>query len=148
MKRLLLSLFGAAFLFSASGCGGENPLESQKNEQEDEEEEEEFPPIDTTGYSCPPESVVTWENFASGWVTRQCVACHSIDLQEGERADAPVGVDFNTYEMVRAWGTNMFWRAGYDNVTMPPAGGPYPEDRILFGDWMACQAPRESDLDQ
>lgn len=147
MKRVLLSLFGAALLLSASGCG-EDLLKSQQLEDDDDDEEESFAPIDTTGYSCPPDNVVSWENFAQGWIVRQCVACHSIDLLEGERAEAPIGIDFNTYEMVRAWGTNIFWRSAYDNVTMPPAGGPYPEDRILLGDWMACQAPRESDMDQ
>lgn len=138
MRLLLASLFAASLLIS--GCG--------RPEEKDEKEEETFPPINTYDYTCDPASVVTWENFAQGWITRQCLPCHSSELLEGQRADAPLGVDFNTYEDVRFWADNMFLRAAYDHTTMPPAGGPYPEDRILFGDWMACQAPRESDVDQ
>ena len=136
--RFLPMLCAMALLVSA--CG-EKP-------QEKEEKEEEFAPIETWGYTCNPDNVVSWENFAEGWITRQCVPCHSVELPEGERADAPLGVDFNSYEMVRQWADNMFLRAAFDHDTMPPAGGPYPEDRILFGEWLVCQAPREADMDQ
>ena len=146
MTRLWMSLLAAAFF--VSGCGDmKNPLEKE-NKDKDEDEEESFEPINTPGYGCDPLSVVTYENFAEGWLTRQCVSCHSSDLVEGTRANAPIGVDFNTYEQVRFWANRMFLRAAYDNETMPPAGGPYPEDRILFGEWLACQAPREQDVDQ
>lgn len=138
MRSLVMSLLAAALL--VSGCGPE--------EEKDKEEEENFPPINTFDYLCPEGSVVSWENFAKSWIDRQCTTCHSDQLLEGQRADAPLGVDFNTYEQVRFWADNMFLRAAYNHTTMPPAGGPYPEDRILFGDWLACQAPRESDMDQ
>jgi hypothetical protein len=141
MKLFWVSLLATSLL--VGGCI--QPKEEQKKE---EEEEEVFPPINTFDYTCPSTSVVTYENFAQSWILRQCVPCHSVELQEGERADAPLGVDFNTYAMVRQWADNMFLRAAYNHETMPPAGGPYPEDRVLFGDWMACQAPREQDVDQ
>ena len=138
MKFFVTSLCVLALL--ASACG--------KDPEKQDDEEETFPAIDVFGAPCPTDNVVSWENFAQSWITRQCVPCHSSQLLEGQRADAPLGVDFDTYEGVRFWATNMFLRAAYDHETMPPAGGPYPEDRILFGDWMACQAPRESDMDQ
>jgi hypothetical protein len=138
MRLFLASLLATALL--ASGCG--------KEPEKKDKEEESFAPIEVFGAPCPPANVVSWENFAQGWIMRQCLPCHSAELLEGQRADAPLGVDFNTYEDVRFWADNMFLRAAYNHTTMPPAGGPYPEDRVLFGDWMACQAPRESDMNQ
>jgi len=138
MRSFVMSLCALALLTSA--CG--------KDPEKKEEEEENFTPINTFDYMCPTDNVVSWENFAQSWIIRQCVPCHSSQLLEGQRADAPLGVDFDTYAGVRLWADNMFLRAAYNHETMPPAGGPYPEDRILFGDWMACQAPRESDMDQ
>lgn len=129
-----------ALALLASGCG--------KDPQKDKEEEETFAPIETFGAECPIDNVVSYENFAESWIFRQCMPCHSSELLEGQRADAPLGVDFNTYADVRFWANNMFLRAAYENETMPPAGGPYPEDRKLFGEWMACQAPREQDMNQ
>ena len=144
MTKRLPSILGSALLLVTAACG-EAPKEK------DDKDEEDFPEItapSTLGFECDPESVVTWENFAEGWITRQCTSCHSVDLVEGQRAAAPIGVDFNTYEMVRSWANNMTFRAAFDNETMPPAGGPYPYDRVLFGEWLACQAPRESDTSQ
>lgn len=119
---------------------------SEEPRREDPEEEE-FPPITTPGWECPQGNVVSWENFAESWITRQCVPCHSVELGEGQRAYAPLGVDFNTYEMVRQWADRIYARSAGNNETMPPAGGPYPEDRILMADWLACQAPREEDFE-
>jgi hypothetical protein len=149
MKRVRTLILAAAALFTISGCG--------QDPKKDKKEEESFTPIEVFGAPCPEDNVISWENFADTWIEQQCTNCHSAQLLEGQRADAPLGVDFgpdvedgvgSDYAMVRFWANNMFLRAAYNHETMPPAGGPYPIDRIKFGDWMACQAPREQDMDQ
>ena len=133
----------AALLLVIAGCGGELPIGEQA---QNEKKEEEYEPIDV-GRPCPEGSVVTYENFAESWLRRQCVACHSTELGEGQRAGAPLEVNLDTYPLVREFAFRIYQRAADDNDTMPPAGGPYPSDRRFMGDWLACQAPRESDLD-
>lgn len=83
-------------------------------------------------------------------MTTWCTSCHSTDLVQGERADAPLGVDFDTYDLVRANAQRIFARAADDQMDptwMPPAGGPTVDERYNLGDWLACNAPREEDLE-
>jgi hypothetical protein len=38
-------------------------------------------------------------------------------------------------------------RAADQNATMPPAGAPGEDERTLLGEWLACGAPTQADLD-
>lgn len=90
---------------------------------------------------CPPDSVLTFENFGGPFISSYCSGCHAKDLPEGMRQDAPLDVDFDTLDATRAWAKRIWARAGDHNVTMPPIGGPEDDEREMLGEWLACGAP-------
>lgn len=113
-------------------------------------------PFDIGGRACPTGSVLTYENFGEPFMLSHCTGCHSSALDgsgpsPGNRQGAPVGVDFDTYELVRAWGVRIYYRAADTNATMPPKDNiPLDnplnvDDRTALGDWLACNAPTEAD---
>jgi hypothetical protein len=70
-----------------------------------------------------------------------------IDLPEGERQDAPLGVDFDTLDDVRRQAERIWARAGDHNQTMPPLGGPHELERSYLGEWLACGALANDDME-
>ena len=96
--------------------------------------------------ACPPDSFVTWEDFGAPFMYTYCNGCHSSALPQGERQDAPLGVDFDTIEDVRYWADRIWARSADHNVTMPPVGGPEYDERDLLGEWLACGALSRDDM--
>ena len=91
--------------------------------------------------ACPDRSILTYEDFGGPFMYSWCNGCHTSTLAEGQRQKAPVGVDFDTVDDVRAWADRIWMRAGDHNVTMPPVGGPEDDERGQLGEWLACGAP-------
>jgi hypothetical protein len=90
---------------------------------------------------CPEESYLTYDDFGGPFLLTWCDGCHSVDLPDGSRQGAPLGVDFDTIDDVRRQKKRIWARAGDQNDTMPPIGGPDEEERALLGEWLACGAP-------
>jgi hypothetical protein len=139
-RVLLLTLASAAAL-STAACGG-NPLD-QGGSGNKAQATPTGTPFDIGGRACPPNSVLTYENFGEGFMRGQCTGCHSSALPEGARQNAPITVNLDTYADVRSFGARIYYRSGDQNATMPPAGGPVASERVNLGDWIACNAPRE-----
>jgi hypothetical protein len=95
---------------------------------------------------CPEDSVLTSENFGAAFMLTYCTGCHHSALPDGERAGAPVGVDFELLIKVRAQAERIWARAGDQNATMPPVGPPPADERARLGEWLACGAPTRDDL--
>jgi hypothetical protein len=85
----------------------------------------------------------TYENFAGPFFLSWCTGCHGTDLGEGERQNAPFGVDFDTRAGVESHSARVLQRVVVDR-TMPPAGGPADAERALLADWIACKMPAEN----
>ena len=102
-------------------------------------------PDDPVPTDCPPDSVATWDNFGEPFLLTWCTPCHSSHLSgfgdPNERQDAPLGSDFDTYSHYMDWDTDVYARAAAENTSMPPAGGPTPEDRAMLAEWIACGSP-------
>jgi hypothetical protein len=97
---------------------------------------------------CPPENILSWENFGDPFVTSWCTGCHSSDLVgEESRREAPPEINFDDHEQVEMFRDVMWLRAADHNREMPPAGGPGFAERTLFGEWLACGAPTQEELD-
>jgi len=93
------------------------------------------------GRPCPPDSTVNAANFGMPFMLTWCAGCHSAELDEDERAGAPLGIDMDTLDASREHLLRIYARSADDNLTMPPAGGPTEEEREQLGDWLACGAP-------
>ena len=86
------------------------------------------------------DSPLTWESFGASFVWTWCTPCHSSALTVEERQEAPVEVNFDTYEDVVAWAGRIEARSG-PGGDMPPAGGPDDEERSLLVEWVRCDLP-------
>ncbi|MCY1058640.1 hypothetical protein [Nannocystis sp. SCPEA4] len=95
---------------------------------------------------CPEDSILTAENFGAPFMLTHCTGCHHAALKEGERAGAPLGVDFESLDKVRAQAAQIWARAADQNATMPPVGPPPADERAQLGEWLACGAPTAADL--
>jgi hypothetical protein len=95
---------------------------------------------------CPDDSALSSENFGGPFLLTHCTGCHHSSLGEAERAGAPVGVDFDSLDDVRARADRIWARAADHNTSMPPAGGPAPDERVRLGEWLACGAPTAAEL--
>ncbi len=103
----------------------------------DEGTEPDTPVVETGTAEC----LDTWESWASGFLRTWCTSCHSSELGEGQRYDAPVGIDFDTYASTVALAALIERSATGDDADMPPVGGPPAHDRERLATWFACGAP-------
>ena len=85
-------------------------------------------------------STLDYENFGARFFLSWCTGCHSGALEEKERQKAPVGVDFDNIDAIRAKKDRISARAVEANATMPPAGGPSAKERAMLSEWLACGA--------
>jgi uncharacterized membrane protein len=83
-------------------------------------------------------SYLSYDNFGAPYMSDWCRGCHSADLAPAMRQGAPVTVDLDTLDEIRAQ------RSSLELVTtmasMPPAGGPSDEERALLMQWLTCGA--------
>jgi uncharacterized membrane protein len=134
-----LAAVGAIGLALAACGGADSGLEP--------EAAEDAAPIESLAERpCPEDTFVTYEDFGGPFMLTWCNTCHSAALPEGERQEAPVGVDFDTIAQIRTQAERIWLRSGDQNETMPPVGGPDEIDRELLGEWLACGAPSFEDL--
>lgn len=94
---------------------------------------------------CPDGSGLRWESFGGPFFFSWCTGCHSIDLAEGLRQGAPLGVDFDDLERIRKHADAIWARAADHNATMPPVGSPSQSERAQLGEWLACGAPADAE---
>lgn len=92
--------------------------------------------------SCLRTPALTWDNFGKGHMDKHCNGCHSSLLRPEIRNEAPVGVDFDTYAQTVFW-ADRIWERGVVQVSMPPGGGPGPDELARFEEWMLCEVLRE-----
>ena len=86
-------------------------------------------------------SPLTYRNFGEPFLLDWCRGCHSSGLPDDMRQGAPLGVDFDDLDRVRAYGPMIVVRATTATANMPPASGPSIEERALLGEWLSCGAP-------
>jgi uncharacterized membrane protein len=80
--------------------------------------------------------------FASLKGFDSCTTCHSSTLTGAARSSAPVGIDFDTYELAKANAREAV--SELDEGAMPPAGNPQPTDaqKEAIAVWAACGTPK------
>jgi len=90
---------------------------------------------------CPEGSGIDGQNFGIPFLLTHCNGCHGGAVTGDERQGAPPGVSFDNMDEVWMQLDRIWERSGDDNETMPPAGGPTPDERAMLGQWLACGAP-------
>jgi uncharacterized membrane protein len=91
---------------------------------------------DSVADPCDSAYPVTWANWAEGFFTNYCRACHSSGT--AERYGAPEGVDFDTLDDVLRWRERIEIRT-LEMQDMPVGGGVYEEDLELLRVWLDCE---------
>jgi len=91
-------------------------------------------PADTA--DCTPYS---WQSTGAPTLLTWCTPCHHSELAEEDRAEAPLGVDLNSYEGASVYASRIRARA-LDLGDMPPAGGPTPQELAELEAWLDCGA--------
>ena len=99
-----------------------------------------------TGATCPPDSTLTYDDFAARFMADYCTACHSSALPPDQRHGAPVLHDFDTLDgIIAVWQhVDETAAAGPDAVnTLMPPQDPRPtlDERYQLGEWLACGMP-------
>ena len=90
----------------------------------------------------PPEcdrSPLTYATFGGPFLISWCRGCHGAQLEAPDRQGAPLGVDFEGRADAVRWARRI--QARVLDATMPPAGGPSEQERLMLGQWLACGAP-------
>jgi uncharacterized membrane protein len=99
-----------------------------------------------TGATCPTDSTLSYQTFGQTFMASYCTRCHSSAVMGADRQDAPIGVNYDTVDGVRAHAEliDLHAAAGPNavNTAMPPSD-PRPSEaqRRQLGEWLACGAP-------
>lgn len=99
-----------------------------------------------SGAVCKEGSTLTWESFGQKFMTDHCTRCHASALTGAARNGAPSDHNFETAALVREQIDHIDEQAaaGPDSVnTEMPLGASTPTEaeRLLLGEWLACDAP-------
>ena len=79
--------------------------------------------------SCPPDSTLTYTNFAQDVISTRCSSCHD---NKSPRLMTQAELKAQTSQILDA--------AVYTDA-MPNGGGMTLEERKLLGEWLVCGAP-------
>jgi hypothetical protein len=83
----------------------------------------------------------TWEAVAQPFLTTWCTPCHASTVSEEDRRGAPVGMDFETWEVAHLFADAIARRSNNDAALMPPGGGTTLVEREQIARWAECGAP-------
>ena len=97
---------------------------------------------------CPDDSFLTYESFGGPFMLSYCTGCHHSRLPADQRQGAPIEANFDDLEAIRSWADRIWARAADDNATMPPIGAPGAEERARLGQWLACGAPTNDEINE
>lgn len=92
--------------------------------------------------SCPaPDRVPTFADLERG-ILPICRECHSANVTGDARHNAPVGIDFDTYEQFSSVAETAAYLVLWGIMPAPDGEGPTEEQRQQLYDWAACGKPR------
>jgi hypothetical protein len=92
--------------------------------------------------NCPKGTLITYENFGSGFISRFCLTCHSSKVQGPLRGGAPVGVNFESSLDIQFYRALILLRTNPATTKpMPPTRELPRQQRLIFNEWLECGAP-------
>jgi hypothetical protein len=145
LKRVILGgLILGSTVLSTFRCGP-----SDEDYGPDKQESTEPPPIanlypypDMTLLNCPKGTMTSYENFGSAFMSRFCLACHSVKVPPHLRAGAPVETNFDTGADVQRLRALIILRVSAAGKNpMPPTQEIPKAQRSILMEWLDCGAP-------
>lgn len=131
----------AALLLLGVACGDGAPGDTASDGDTDTTGEQ----VDYTDVECGREPALTYDNFGDSFMTRYCTACHTANYAGDDRYGAPEGVNFDTYDDVKAHARLIQAFAIGDDPPMPPGGGPSTEEKLKLSEWLTCTVIPEAE---
>lgn len=114
-----LTMTLCAGLLMVAACGGE---------------EHALPEVDCNAVTVP--------TYAQLTILESCTACHSSALQDGARLGAPVGVDYDTYDLAVEHGEHGVGEVYAGKMPPPGIGNVTEQDKQDFYAWALCGTPQ------
>lgn len=147
IKGVSKSAFKILFIFYTaliSQCGS-----SEEDYGPDQEEPQEPPQIpnlspypDITSLNCPKGTLISYENFGSGFMARFCLSCHSRKIPTQQRAGAPGDTNFDTSEDVQRYRALILLKTNPASKNpMPPSREIPKTQKVILSEWLDCGAP-------
>jgi uncharacterized membrane protein len=90
-----------------------------------------------TGGACGRRPALDYDNYGRAALSKHCTGCHSSYLPQSMRFEAPLGVDFDTYQGVLTYAERIHVRT-VEEEDMPPGGGLGGDELAMFDEWIAC----------
>jgi uncharacterized membrane protein len=131
MTKTIPTFLCAAALLVAS-CGEDAKCDSEADAKCGGDEEQVDP--------CEADDAPTYDNFTQAFVSTYCLTCHSETKEGADRLSAPLGLNFDQVEDLRAHADEIHDVVVY-RKTMPVGGGPSDGERERLGVWLDCGAP-------
>jgi len=89
--------------------------------------------------------IATWDVAAEPVLRTWCTPCHASTIEGEARRGAPIGMDFDTWELASSFAALIRGAAVPDDARMPPEGIASAEDRMWLAHWVDCGAPGAND---
>ncbi len=119
LYRSLFYVLSFSISFAVAACGGE--------------EGENIPEIDCV--ATPP---LKYSEMAAVWA--KCTSCHSSSVTGAARANAPAGINFDTFDAAKAEASPA--AAEVAEGAMPPGGGLTEDEKQQIYAWAQCGTPQ------
>lgn len=91
------------------------------------------------------QSTLTYENWAQGFFTQNCLGCHHSKLVGENRFGAPPNINFDSLPLIRQFAGLIRVVATEEGAYMPPAGVTWWWDRVSLKEWLDADLPGNQD---
>jgi len=88
---------------------------------------------------------LTYENWAQGFFTQNCLGCHHTKLVGENRFGAPSSINFDSLPLIRRFAGLIRVVATGEDAYMPPAGVTWWWDRVSLKEWLDAGLPGSVD---
>lgn len=98
-----------------------------------------------TFLNCPKGTLISYENFGSGFMSQYCLSCHSERKTNLARAGAPAEVNFDRLKDIQIFRANVLARTRIGQAKPMPPNREIPKEQVLIlVEWLDCGAPEKN----
>jgi hypothetical protein len=140
---VLLFWFFNFFLISQCGPGQEDTGNEVHRDPDPISNSSPYPP--ESFLNCAKGTLISYENFGSGFIGQYCLTCHSIKKKETVRGGAPIDVNFDTAREIQMFRASILARTRRGQTKPMPPNREIPASQFLIlTEWLDCGAPEKN----